>query len=332
MSRSVPRIAEAARRLRLTRFLIAFAGLALALAVAAPTPALAADLLSDPAGWFAELLFGGWARGLLNATVDTCNSISGSGLVLTHFADLFGTNSAIYQLMMSVNNSVIKPIAGSVLALVMLTQLVKVSERVDGSATMPTVREVLSLAVFFTIFSWLITNSADILIAVFDTAGSIIEKMGSLTGTVDFTSGADGLTLTSGSAVPVLLVCLLCFLLSLVAFLVAQFMTYARALQLYVYTMLSPIPLALLGSEYTRQMGIGFLKNYVSVCLAGVIIAFIIACFPMLAGVFVSDINVGAGDSLVTALTAPLKLVVLLLLFTFGIIKSGSWARDILGG
>ena len=48
---------------------------------------------------------------------------------------------------------------------------------------------------------------------------------------------------------------------------------YGRMFRIYLYTAISPIPLAAFAGEPTQQIGVSFLKSYTSVCLEGVIIA-----------------------------------------------------------
>ena len=48
--------------------------------------------------------------------------------------------------------------------------------------------------------------------------------------------------------------------------------SWARTLQIYIMAAFVPIPISLLALDKTRQMGVGYLKNFAAVCLAGVII------------------------------------------------------------
>ena len=48
---------------------------------------------------------------------------------------------------------------------------------------------------------------------------------------------------------------------------------YGRLFRLYLYTAISPIPLAAFAGEPSQQIGISFLKSYSAVCLEGVVIA-----------------------------------------------------------
>lgn len=46
----------------------------------------------------------------------------------------------------------------------------------------------------------------------------------------------------------------------------------------------APIPLAFLGMDATRQIGLGYLKSFGAVCIAGVIILVLLISFPLVLG------------------------------------------------
>ena len=53
---------------------------------------------------------------------------------------------------------------------------------------------------------------------------------------------------------------------------------------------LSAIPVSLLGFDETRQMGIGFLKNFAAACLAGAVMMFLFVAYPyVIAGLLPTD-------------------------------------------
>lgn len=113
----------------------------------------------------------------------------------------------------------------------------------------------------------------------------------------------------------------------------------------------SPIPLALLGFEETRQSGISFLKNFCAACLAGAIMMFLFAAYPLIltsmtASLGVGDLNqlvnadssvnvTGVVDSALEYAFAPLlgllMFIGLSILLIVGLVKAGSWAKEILG-
>ena len=48
---------------------------------------------------------------------------------------------------------------------------------------------------------------------------------------------------------------------------------YGRMFRLYLYTAISPVPLAAFAGEPSQSIGVSFLKSYAAVCLEGVVIA-----------------------------------------------------------
>ena len=65
----------------------------------------------------------------------------------------------------------------SILAFALLMQLVKISQRVDANGTMPVVKEILILAVFFFIGSYLVNHSFDICTAAYDEINKLISEV-----------------------------------------------------------------------------------------------------------------------------------------------------------
>ena len=134
-----------------------------------------------------------------------------------------------------------------------------------------------------------------------------------------------------------LIMSVICLLFGIVAFVLGFAMCYVRAWQIYIYAAFSPIPISLLGFEETRQMGIGFLKNFASVCLAGAILLFLFVAYPFVLAGSVSSLSAGndilflmttsSADSLINLLKGVAISVVLI----FMIVKSGGIAKEILG-
>lgn len=321
-------------------------GLALAVAALFPAPAHAAlwDAVADFEGWVCNDLLRPVAEDALNSAMSFYRGIAADKIFTGSFDILLKGQegaSGVYDIMRSVYSVVVKPLGHSILALVMLVQVVKISQKIDGTATMPAVKEVLFLGAFYVIFSWFINNSFDLCAAVYEEMNKIVlavvgENPGvSITATVSLGDCSDA---SIGVMVIMCVICWVCMLFGLVGWLVAVFMAYARAFQLYVMAAFSPIPFSLLGFEETRSMGIGFCKNFVSVCLAGAIMALLLICFPALVASidFSGGLSAAIQGDALNALAAPfpqmIQMMALTLLLIFGLIKSGAWARDILGG
>ncbi len=251
--------------------------------------------------------------------------------------DTGGFGSGVYGLAQHTNNTFVMPIAHSILALVMLIQLVKISQRIDASATMPAIRDVVFLMVFYAIFFWLINNSFEICRAVFNE----LEKISlGLTGMPKETLSQlsalqDTSNLSVGALCNLILITLLMYIMGLIAWLITYFSFYARAIMLYVMATFAPIPLAMLGFEETRSFGVNFCKNFITTCLAGAIMTFILLAFPMVLTGLVGDLA-GLGDNLlaqgIMMDVTIIKMLAICLLLIAGLLKAGSWAKDLLGG
>lgn len=97
---------------------------------------------------------------------------------------------------------------------------------------------------------------------------------------------------------------------------------YGRVIEVYLFTVASPIPLATLASEEYSQIGKRFFQHYVSVCLQGFLIIIILKFFPLLVATVVSNsIKIDVWGVM------GLNIVLVMLLF-----RSGQIATKITGG
>lgn len=222
--------------------------------------------------------------------------------------------------------------------MVFTAQLVHISQRMDGNASVPAIREVVFLLVFFAVNLFLVQNSFELMRALYEVARLAITRVTALFGT----GGAMDLSAVSivtedddvAALLAMVVVALVSWLVVVVAYVVALVVTWARAIQLYVMAALSPIPLALLGLDETRQMGVGYLRQFASVCLAGLVITLLLIAFPVVLG-GLNAASAGTGtpvDSVVGGLSYALQYLAMCVLLVLSLAKSGAWARDALGG
>ena len=201
----------------------------------------------------------------------------------------------------------------------------------------PGVKEVVFMLVFFAVFLFLIQNSFDLMQAVYQVVQLAIDRVTGLFGTGSELDLSEVSITTTDDDVAALLAMLVVALVSwvvvIVAYVVALVVSWARAIQIYVMAAFSPIPLALISLDETRQMGVGYLKNFAAVCLAGVIILVLLVSFPIvLGGLDAASAGVPVVDSIVGGLSYALQYLAMCVLLILSLVKSGSWARDILGG
>lgn len=311
---------------------------AAALALLLPTPAYA-DIAGDINSWLCDLL-----RDLCNwifaAQVDVLSGIGYDGVLSSAFDSMLGTAGEItmYDVARGVWEVAILPIGCGVLSLVFTVQLIHVSQRMDGDARMPGVREVVYLLVFFAVFLFLVQHSFDLMASIYEVVRLAIRRVSEAFGaggTLDLTEVS---IVTTEDDVPAMLamvvVALVSWVVVIAAYVVALVVSWARALQIYVMAAASPIPLSIMALDETRQMGVGYLRNFAAVCLAGLIILVVLVSFPIVLG-GLNAASAGTGtpvDSVVGGLSYALQYLAMCILLILALVKSGAWARDIVGG
>lgn len=302
-----------------------------------PEPAYAGfwDVFTNPQEFIAELLRAA-ANGLFDLFSSFINAIKVQGLITEPHKLLStstsGNGQTMWDIAKTVHSTVIVPLGHSILALVMLVQVIKVSQRVDGNATLPAFKEVMQIFVTFVIFTGLINNSLNISSAILDIGTGIANKiLGYSATSLDITIAAD--VTDWGVLMGLILIAGIAALIGLVAYIVSVCVGLARSLQLYIMATFSPIPLALLGFEETRSSGVNFIMNFIALCLAGAIMMFVIICFPVVFSGIVGTATLSisgdasAGDAVINAIKGVAVCVVLII----GLVKSGGWAREIMG-
>ncbi|AWG04284.1 MULTISPECIES: type IV secretion system protein [Actinomycetota] len=317
-------------------FVIALAFLVLTLV---PCQNAYASIADDINSWLCDLLRE-WSNWMFHAQVSVLGSIGYEGILDAPFSSMLQSSSdvSMYDIARGTWQVAILPIGCGVLGLVFTLKLIEISQRMDGNQSMPGVKEVVFLLVFFAVFLFLIQNSFDIMAAIYEVIGLAVDRVEGLFGTGGAMSLAEVSIVTTeddvSALMAMLVVSLISWLVVLVAYIVALVVCWARAIQLYIMAAFSPIPLAFLGFEHTRQIGIGYLKSFLAVCVAGLIILVLLISFPVVLGGIVS-VNPGTGtpvDTIASGLTYALQYLAMCVLLVLSLVRSGAWARDIVSG
>ena len=282
------------------------------------------------------------ACALLNMYNFIIGEITANSLLTMPFNSVLGGD--MYRLTATVYDAAVVPLAESILALFMLVQLVKISQRIDATATLPAVKDIVFLVVTYVLLHWFIVNALDIMQAIYQiVVDDIIPAIGSATDYVGFfdedlstapIAGTQWDNMSLGNAILVLIVSFLALIIGFIAYIIALVVAYARAWQIYVYAAFSAIPMSLLGFDETRQMGISFLKNFVGAVLAGAVMMFLFVAYPYIISGSINPSSfsildfVTGTDGIITCL----KFLAISILFIFAMLKSGAWAKEILGG
>lgn len=292
-----------------------------------------------------------WGFNLYN---DIAMKIGSSDMLSAPFDSLLGVST--YELTKTIHQTAVIPIAESILALFMLVQLVKISQRIDATATLPAVKDIVFLAVVYVLIHWFIVNSLDIMQAIYKIAvDNIIPEIGTAQSNTGFFNGELTISnipdstwdeLTIGGCFLTLCASILSVIGGVVAYMVAFIVAYARAWQIYAMAAFSSIPIALLGFDETRQMGIGFLKNFAAAVLAGAVMMFLLVIYPLALSTMTTASGVTGGASILFLISIPaggtaslasasvlilLEFLAITFLLIIALIKSGAWAKEILG-
>ncbi len=293
------------------------------------------DVFTDPKEFIAELLRS-FANGLFDLFSIFINAIKVQGLI-TEPDRILSTSTGdngqtMWDIVQTVHSTTIIPLGHSILALVMLVQVIKISQRVDGSATLPAFKEVMYIFVLFVIFTALINNSLNIASAILEIGTWLSNKIFGYSATsMDITISPE--VSDWGVLIGLIVVAFIAVLVGLLAYIVSVCVGLARALQLYIMATFSPIPLALLGFEETRSSGINYIMNFIALCLAGAIMMFVIICFPVIFSGIVgtATLTIEGEASVADAVISAVKGVAVCVVLIIGLVKSGGWAREILG-
>ena len=332
---ALPKLVASDRRF-LAAAVAAFAFLALTLV---PCQSAYASIADDINAWLCGLLRD-CCNWIFGAQVDVLKSIGYSGILGADFEGMLATSGTIStnDIAHSVWQVAILPIGCGVLSLVFTVKLIQTSQRMDGTQSLPGVKDVDFMLVFFAVFLFLIQNSFEIMKAIYEVVGLAIDRVIGLFGTGGSIDLAGASIVTQDDDIPalvaMLVVSLISWLVVLIAYIVALVVCWARALQLYIMAAFAPIPLSLMALDDTRQIGIGYLKNFTAVCLAGLIILILLISFPIILGGLVSA-NPGTGtpiDGIAGGLTYALQYLAMCILLILSLVKSGTWARDIVSG
>lgn len=322
------------------RFAVALIGTVLLLALTlVPCQSAYASIADDINAWLCGILRDvcNW---VFSAQVDVLKSIGYSGILGADFEHMLETSGTVSMndVAHSVWQVAVLPIGCGVLSLVFTIKLIQISQRMDGNQSLPGVKEVVFLLVFFAVFLFLIQNSFELMKAIYAVVGLAIDRVVSVFGTGGAIDLAGASIVTQDDDIPalvaMLVVSLISWLVVLIAYIVALVVCWARALQLYIMAAFAPIPLSLMALDDTRQIGIGYLKNFTAVCLAGLIILVLLVSFPLILGGLVAA-NPATGtpiDGIVGGLTYALQYLAMCILLILSLVKSGAWARDIVSG
>ena len=237
-------------------------------------------------------------------------------------------NTAIFNMVHSLSENVMVPIAGVILAIVMTLELIQmIVDRNNFHNVVDT----------FQFFKWafktagavlIVTNTWDIVMAVFDLGHEIIvESAGVVIGdtTIDMTDFITDLEdqledMSIGSLIGLWMqsgIVKICMGILQICILVVVF---GRMIEIYLVTSVAPIPMATMMNKESGQMGQNYLRNLFALAFQAFLIIVCVAIYAALVE------NITVTDDISYAIWTCMGYTVLL---CFSLFKTGSLAKSI---
>lgn len=274
-----------------------------------------------------------WLEGILvDASMDNLKSLFDSvNEQVSNVAGQVGTSPAgfspsIFSMIRNISETVIMPIAGIILTFIACYELIQLVTEHNNLANLD----------LWIIFKWIfktfaavliITNTFNIVMAVFDVAQHVIGQSGSLiSGSTQITAMDMDVvkeTLEDMELGGLLAVFLETFILKLMLKIMSAIIfviIYGRMIEIYLMTSLAPIPMATLANREQSQVGQNYLRSLFALGFQGFLILICVGIYAVLIQNFALSDNLMAGVWSVAGYT---------ILLCFTLFKTGSLAKSV---
>lgn len=283
------------------------------------------SILDKLAEWLKELLISG-ILGNLSGMFDTVNTKVGeiAGEVgMTPSA----WNGGVFNLIRSLSETVIIPIAGIILTFVMCYELIQLVIEKNNLHDVDT--WIFFKWIFKTFVAvFLVTNTWNIVMAIFDVAQNVVSQSGGIisgstsidlsTAIPDMEAQLEAMDLGPllGLWFQSMVVGLTMNILSICIFLVV----YGRMIEIYLVTSVGPIPFATMSNREWSSVGQNYLKSLIALGFQAFLIMICVGIYAVL----IQEIS--TADNISAAIWGCMGYTVLL---CFTIFKTGSMAKGI---
>lgn len=240
----------------------------------------------------------------------------------------------IYDYSLIVMQSVVMPVAYTVLALFFVLELYKASLKIDagGGGTHLGVEMIFRVMIKLVLCNMVLNMTPDILAAIFNTTAEITSAINGIISGGGASGGMDTAALEPvidalgfWGGIPVIILVCIILLVTLLAVGLSNVIIVARFFEIFVFMCIAPIPIATLPNEEMSQIGKNFLKSFAAVCVQGTLIFLVLSFFPILFNEGLLNNSGSAGDIYLSLLGVLGYSIVLIL----AIFSTGKWAKSI---
>ncbi len=244
-------------------------------------------------------------------------------------------NTAAYDFANLVNSTAVKPIAATIVAIVLVLEFARISSRYEGDQKTGT--QQVALAVMKSAMVVLAIQNIDMLIAAINEVG---DKVIAATADVTPTAQTAGLSDTVKDAVndadvtdqvALLAILFIPWLLALVASIALKLVVFIRFAEVYILSAAATLPVAFMAHPETKTIAIGYLRKYGAVVLQGVMILVVIGIYNTFQ-IDAFDLSTLTADNLLSQIASNIGAILLgPLLFLFLIFASSRLAKALVG-
>lgn len=233
----------------------------------------------------------------------------GSGVGDDIIAQLLKTpaqySSEMYELSLSVARTAVKPVASTILAIMCVLEIARVSTRADGDRELGV--KLIAMAMFKLVLVFTAAQHCELMLKAIDEIGqSVMNGIHTAAPTTGTAAGAglgDSMRSAIESAgpfgqIPCLILLIIPFLVSKGATIVVTVVVLLRFVQIYMLTAFNPLPIAFIAQEETRQWGINYFKQYASAVFQCATLYLAILMYRTLVGGTLNPSRFKDGDSL----------------------------------
>lgn len=233
----------------------------------------------------------------------------GSGVGDDIIAQLLKTpaqySSEMYELSLSVARTAVKPVASTILAIMCVLEIARVSTRADGDRELGV--KLIAMAMFKLVLVFTAAQQCELMLKAIDEIGqSVMNGIHTAAPTTGTAAGAglgDSMRSAIESAgpfgqIPCLILLIIPFLVSKGATIVVTVVVLLRFVQIYLLTAFNPLPIAFIAQEETRQWGINYFKQYASAVFQCATLYLAILMYRTLVGGTLNPSKFKDGDSL----------------------------------
>lgn len=277
----------------------------------------------------------GWLRDGINTLLEVAAEnmdgvVAGSGLAAP-FDELI---ASAYPTVHAIHTSIAIPLANVVLLVFLVAGLASAASRMGSAEVGIDMWRFIGVFIAYAFMKAIIDSSWELMMLVYQAISSLVPRIGASGAMAASFTGVPEEINNIGVLLTTLVVVLIVFVIELVCVVIVNVVVIVRSIQIYVYTAFGSIPLAFAVSEGSRHVASSFVRKYVAVVGSGLILALLFAMMGSVVGAFgsVSTVPVpGDPASMTLYMVELLRTPAVLVAFAFCAIRSGDWARDLVG-